>query len=112
MFRATELPGTRISSRRRRRRDRGNALPLTLVVGTVLSLVVVATANYTVTTLRYGQVAESRANTLAAANAAMDDAIEQLRLKRSLCATAAGMPASRPRSPRPSTIRSRPSRAG
>jgi hypothetical protein len=57
----------------------------------VLGLVVVAIATYTTTTLRYGQVSEQRADRFAAAQAAMDDAIERLEIKRSACATGAGV---------------------
>lgn len=66
------------------RRDHGAILPLVLVVTFVLALVVVGVANYTATTLRYGQVVESRADRLASADAAMADAIEQLQLRRNL----------------------------
>ncbi len=71
-------------------RDRGAVLPLVLVVSVVLSMVVVAVATYTTTSLRYGQVAEARAGRVAAAQGAMDDALEQLSLRSSLCATALG----------------------
>lgn len=70
--------------------DRGAVLPMVLVVSVVLSLVVIAVANYTATGLRYGQVAEARAGRIAAAQGAMDDALEQLSLRSSLCATALG----------------------
>ncbi len=73
-------------------RDRGSILPIVLVVVVVLGAVVVATARYATTTLRYGQVVESRSDRLAASQAAMDDAIEQLSLRHgiSVCATDAG----------------------
>ncbi len=71
-------------------RDRGSILPMVLVVSVVLSAVVVAVASYTTAELRYSQVAEARAGRLAAAQGAMDDALEQLSLRSSLCATAAG----------------------
>lgn len=71
-------------------RDRGATLVLVLVVGVVLGMVVVALANYTSTSLRHGQVSEARADRLAAADAAMHDAVERLRLGRSLCTTNAG----------------------
>lgn len=73
-----------------RSRDRGATLPLVLVVGVVLGMVVVALAQYTSTSLRHGQVSEARADRLAAADAAMHDAVERLRLGRSLCTTNAG----------------------
>jgi type II secretory pathway pseudopilin PulG len=71
-------------------RDRGAVLVLVLVVGVVLSMVVIALAQYTSSTLRHGQVSEARADRLAAADAAMSEAIERLRLGRSLCTTGAG----------------------
>lgn len=74
----------------RNTRDRGSILPMVLVVSVVLSMVVIAVATYTATGLRYGQVAEARAGRLASAQGAMDDALEQLSLRSSLCATAAG----------------------
>jgi hypothetical protein len=40
---------------------RGSILPIVLVVSVVLSVVVVAVANYTATALRYGQASEARA---------------------------------------------------
>lgn len=72
------------------RRDRGGILPMVLVVSVVMSVVVIAVTTYTATTLRYGQVAEARANRLAAANGAMDDALEQLSIRSSVCSTQAG----------------------
>lgn len=71
-------------------RDRGAILPLVLVVSVVLSVVVVAVATYTTAELRYSQVAEDRAGRIASAQGAMDDALEQLSLRSSLCTTAAG----------------------
>lgn len=74
------------------RRDHGSILPIVLVVVVVLGAVVVATATYTTGTLKLGQVTESRSDRLAAAQAGMDDAIEQLELRRgvSACATDGG----------------------
>ena len=71
-------------------RDRGAVLPMVLAVAVVLGIVVAAVATYTATALRYGQVAEARAKRVAAAQGAMDDALEQLALRSSLCATALG----------------------
>jgi len=71
-------------------RDRGNVLPLVLVVAVVLSLVVAGVATYTTATLRYGQVVERRADELAAAEAGMQDALERLRIDRTLCGTDLG----------------------
>ena len=71
-------------------RDEGSILPLVLAVTVVLSLIVIGIATYTSAGLRYGQVSEARAGRLASAQGAMDDALEQLSLRSSLCATAAG----------------------
>ncbi|CAN5408508.1 hypothetical protein BH23ACT3_BH23ACT3_13070 [soil metagenome] len=68
-------------------RDRGAILPIVLVVSVALSMVVVAVATYTTTTLRYGHVVEARADRLAAAEAAMNDALERLRIVDGLCTT-------------------------
>jgi hypothetical protein len=70
--------------------DRGMILPMVLVISIVLATVVVGVASYGIATLRYGRVTEGRAHRLAAAQGAMDDAIERLELKRSLCSTLAG----------------------
>ena len=75
---------------RDRRRDEGAILPIVLVVSVVLSAVVVAIATYTTATLRYGHVVEARADRLAAAEAAMGDALERLRIVDGLCTTAGG----------------------
>lgn len=71
-------------------RDRGAVLPMVLVVSLVLGAVVVAVATYTTTALRYGQVVEAQAGRLAAAQGAMDDALEQLSVRSSVCSTQAG----------------------
>ena len=73
-----------------RRRDEGMILPLVMVMATVLAAVAIGIANYSTTTLRYGQVVEDRSQRLSAAQAAMDDAIERLQLKRALCTTDLG----------------------
>lgn len=72
--------------------DTGSILPIVFVIVVVLGAVVAAVATYATQTLRFGQVAESRADRLAAAQAATDDALEQLTLKRafSVCSTSAG----------------------
>jgi Tfp pilus assembly protein PilX len=67
------------------RTDRGSILPIVLVVSIVLGLVVVAVATYVATTLRQGQVVEASANRLAAADGAMDNALEALGRKASVC---------------------------
>jgi hypothetical protein len=64
---------------------------LVLVVVVVLGLVMVALARYTTTTLVYGQTTEERADRFAAAQGAMDNAIERLEIKRSLCGTNTGV---------------------
>lgn len=69
-----------------RRDDRGVILPLTLVIVIVLGAVIVAVATYASATLRYGQVVEESADRLAAANGAMDNALEALDRNASLCA--------------------------
>ena len=73
-----------------RPRDRGAVLPIVLVVSLVLGAVVAAVATYTTTSLRYGQVAEARAGRLAAAHGGMDDTLEQLSIRSSVCSTQAG----------------------
>lgn len=70
--------------------DRGSILPMVFVAVVVLGAVVLSVASYTTSTLQYGGVVEREADLLAAASAAMDDAIEQLELRRSTCATAGG----------------------
>jgi hypothetical protein len=64
----------------RSRNDRGAVLPLVLIVIVVLGAVVVALATYTNTTLRYGQTVEARNDRFAAADSAMREAIERLRI--------------------------------
>jgi hypothetical protein len=71
-------------------RDDGAILIIVLVISLVLSVVVVSVAKYTTTALSYGRVSEARTHRVAAAQAAMDDAIERLELKRSLCGTLSG----------------------
>jgi Tfp pilus assembly protein PilX len=70
--------------------DRGLVLPLVLVVTVVLGLTVAALARYGTVTARYGQVTETRADRLAAADGAMRDAIERLRVGRPMCTTQLG----------------------
>ncbi len=71
-------------------RDRGLILPLVLVVAVVLSLVVVSIARYATTTLRYGQVAEGRADRLSAAEGGIRDVLDRLDSDGTLCTTLAG----------------------
>jgi hypothetical protein len=61
-------------------------LPLVLVVVVVIGAVVAAIATYATTTIRYGQVVERSADRLAAANGAMDNALEALDRRTSPCA--------------------------
>jgi type II secretory pathway pseudopilin PulG len=68
------------------RRDTGLVLPLVLVIVVVIAAVVAAIATYATTTIRYGQVVERSADRLAAANGAMDNALEALDRGTSLCA--------------------------
>jgi hypothetical protein len=68
-----------------RRRDRGSVLPIVLVVSVVLAVVVVAVAEYSATTLRYGGVVEDSADRLATANGAMDNALEEFERGASAC---------------------------
>jgi hypothetical protein len=68
--------------------DRGSILPMVLVVVVVLAVVVTGIATYAAGTLRYGQVVEARAGRIAAAQGALDDALEQLALQNPICPTA------------------------
>ena len=63
---------------------------LTIVVITILSLVVVAVASYSVSVLRKGEVTEDRADRLSAAEGAMRDLLDRLGGDGSLCTTAFG----------------------
>lgn len=66
------------------RRDRGVVLPLVLTVTVVLGLVVVTTARYVSTDLRYASVVEDRTDARATAEGGVEYAVEQLR-RGSLC---------------------------
>lgn len=73
-------------------RDRGSILPIVLVIVIVLGAVVVATAKYATSTLKYGQVVESRADRLSAAEGGMRDIVDRIgNAQLPLCATAAGV---------------------
>jgi hypothetical protein len=61
---------------------------MALVATVVIAAVVVAVARYAATDLRYGQVVEARAERVAAAQGALDDALEQLEVGNPICATA------------------------
>jgi hypothetical protein len=58
--------------------DRGSVLPMVLVFTVVISMVVVAVADYTTTGLRYGRVVEARADRLSAADGGLRYAIQKL----------------------------------
>lgn len=60
-------------------RDEGTILPLVLVVTLVLGLVVVAVADYSAASLRFGHVAEDRSDRLAAADGTLRYAIDQVK---------------------------------
>ncbi len=78
--------------RQRNRADRGSVLPIVLVVVVVLGAVVVATAKYATSTLKYGQTVEGRADRLSAAEGGMRDIIDRIgNAQLPLCATAAGV---------------------
>jgi len=71
-------------------RDEGLVLPMVLLITLGLGMWVVALAQYGTTSMRFGNVAEAREDRLAAADGAMRDAIEKLRVGRSMCATLLG----------------------
>ena len=68
-------------------RDRGAVLLLVLAVSIVLSLVVLALANFVAADLRYAQVVDAQAKRLASAQSGIDYALDRLRLNQTLCAT-------------------------
>ena len=65
--------------------DRGAILPIILVVVLVLSLTVIGITNYVAADLRYARVTMNRADRLAAADAAMNYAVDQLKLRNASC---------------------------
>jgi hypothetical protein len=65
--------------------DRGIVLPLVLVITIALGAVIVAVASFATTSLTYGRVAEDRSDRLAAADAGMRYAIDQIKLKARGC---------------------------
>lgn len=71
-------PRGRIVRVGRRHDDRGNVLPLVLVMAVVISLVIAAVTSYVTTSLQYGNVVEERADRLAAADGGLRYAIERL----------------------------------
>lgn len=66
-------------------RDCGVALVLVLVLVVVLGGVVLGVASYSTSSLRYGQVAEARSDRLAAADAGMRYALDQIKLRSRGC---------------------------
>jgi hypothetical protein len=74
-----------VTTRRAPGTDRGLVLPFVLIVTVVLALVVVAVARYTTTNLTYGQVTEERNDRLAAADAAMRYAVDQIKVGAAPC---------------------------
>ena len=73
------------------RRDSGSVLPIVLVIVVVLGVVVVATAKYATSTLRYGQVVEHRTDRLSAAEGGIVDIIDRIDNNQlPLCSTAVG----------------------
>lgn len=67
------------------RRDAGFALPLVLVLTTVIAVVVISLASFASTNLRFGRIAENRSDRLSAADAGMRYAIDQLKLVNAGC---------------------------
>ena len=69
----------------RSHRDRGNILPIVLVITIVLGTVIIAIARYSVASLTFGEVTENRSDRLSAADAGMRYAIDQLKLRNAGC---------------------------
>lgn len=65
--------------------DQGAVLPLVLVMTVVIAAVVIGLANWAVSSLAFGQVAEDRSDRLSAADAGMRYAIDQLKLRNAGC---------------------------
>ncbi len=65
--------------------DKGLALPLVLIFTTVIAAVVVSLASYSIANLNSGEVVEDRSDQLAAADAGMRYAIDQLKLRNAGC---------------------------
>lgn len=70
--------------------DRGAILPIVLVIVLILSVSLVAIAGYVSADLRYGKVTVARADRLAAADGAMNYAIDQLKLRNASCLLGGG----------------------
>ena len=71
--------------KRHQKSDKGLALPMVLIMSSVIALVVVSLASYTISSLSYGQVTENRSDQLSAADAGMRYAIDQLKLRNAGC---------------------------
>ena len=67
------------------RRDAGMALPLVLILTSVIAVMVISLANMAATNLRFGRIAENRSDRLTAADAGMRYAIDQLKLRNAGC---------------------------
>ncbi len=67
------------------RRDEGMALPLVLILTSVIAVMVVSLASLAATNLRFGRIAENRSDRLTAADAGMRYAIDQLKLRNAGC---------------------------
>ena len=67
------------------RRDEGMALPMVLILISVIAVMVVSLASMAATNLRFGRVAENRSDRLTAADAGMRYAIDQLKLRNAGC---------------------------
>lgn len=68
-----------------RGRDIGSALPIVIVMSTVIAVVVLSMTTYALTSLKFGRVAEDRSDRLTAADAGMRYAIDQLALRNAGC---------------------------
>lgn len=71
-------------------RDRGGILVMVLVATVVFSMIAVAVAGLVSAGLRYGNVVETRADRLAAADGGLRYGIERLRNMEDLCSTGVG----------------------
>jgi hypothetical protein len=74
-----------VTVKRDQKSDKGLALPMVLIMSSVIAVVVVSLASYTISSLRYGQVTEDRSDRLSAADAGMRYAIDQLKLRNAGC---------------------------
>lgn len=70
---------------RQRRADEGMALPLVLIMTSVIALTVIALATFATTSLKFGRVSEDRVARLTAADAGLRYAIDQLKLRNAGC---------------------------